>query len=97
MVAVVPEFEYIDRDMTRDEIWQQLEQHIPGIAEGDYHDKLYHQYFKTASVYSRDLIVSRLQELSRKQAWSILRGAIEPAAVIEPAPAQPAQSEPTAE
>lgn len=97
VVAVVPEFEYIDHDMTRDEIWQQLEQHIPGIAEGDYHDKLYHQYFKTASVYSRDLIVSRLQDLSRKQAWSILRGAIEPAAVIEPAPAQPAQSEPTAE
>lgn len=81
VASVVPEFEYIDRDMTRDEIWQQLVQHVPGIENGDYRNKIYNYYFKTDNAYERELIVKRLQELSRKQAWSILQGTTEAAPV----------------
>lgn len=89
VVSVVPEFEYIDHAMTRDEIWQQLVQHVPGIENGDYHDKLFHQTFKKGDVsYSKERIVGSLQNLSQKSTWVILRG------VVEPAPAQPAIEEP---
>lgn len=81
-ITHLPSFDYIDRDMTCDEIIAALSARIPGFDRDEYAGKLRRQYFKSEGVtYPKEKIKERLQNLSAKRAWTILLQ--EPAAVQE--------------
>lgn len=66
-------FNYIDRDMKRDEIWSVLSEQIPELKD-EHKTKLFHGTFKVDNKpYSAYLIRERLQNLSGRGIWTILK------------------------
>lgn len=66
------QFEYINRDMTRDEIWTVLSDNITDLTEG-HKIKLFNGTFKKENErYTAYEIRQRLQNLTTKNAWTVL-------------------------
>ena len=71
------QFEYIDRDMNRDEIWTILSSHILALKDSD-KNRLFNGVFKSKDItYDADKIRKRLQNLATKNAWAVLNSSFE--------------------